>query len=83
MQRFAKVLAIGAALTGLGLVVAGTALADSAGPSTGPRSRRRYPSTGRSTTRWTISMHTSRAAAHSHGFVALDDDWDDDDRGND
>ncbi|MCI4674105.1 hypothetical protein [Candidatus Mycolicibacterium alkanivorans] len=32
MQRFAKVLAIGAALTGLGLVVAGTALANSAGP---------------------------------------------------
>ena len=31
MQRLAKVLAIGAALTGLGLVVAGTALADSAG----------------------------------------------------
>ena len=33
MQRLAKVLAIGAALTGLGLVVAGTALTDSAGPS--------------------------------------------------
>ena len=33
MQRFAKVLPIGAALTGLGLVGAGTALADSASPS--------------------------------------------------
>jgi hypothetical protein len=30
MQRFAKVLALGTALTGLGLVGAGTALADSA-----------------------------------------------------
>jgi hypothetical protein len=38
MQRFAKVLALGAALTGLGLVGAGTALADSAGPSVRPTS---------------------------------------------